>query len=259
MRKSRRSSPTFRGSKLLTRNHNCSACGHRHDDEHLCIPIVLEKYSDIASRIAYAIAKTYRYSNEDCRDVVGDVLLGLLQIPPQYRNLGGVKFWSRARAINSITARLPFGTSGTIHERDKHSDWYGGVFVPYASREEASNDGVTLKPGEFISESQCVPPSEVFASGQSDGGGWDLMHDFESVRKYLPQLTSEQRAVIELSFGINGKEFSNRQIARKLGRDARWVAQRLEKGLAKLRELMSCKSSDTVDESSCSLELEETI
>ena len=236
-----------------TLQHNCPCCGHRHDDEHLCIPLVLEKYTKLASNIAFKIAKTYRYTDEDCKDVVQDVLTGLCEIPPQYRNIGGVRFWCRTRAINSITARLPYGTSGSIVDRDKHSDWYGGEIVPYASREEASEDGVSLKPGEFISEAQCLPSSEIFAEGESDCGGFDLIHDIESVRKFLPQLTSEQRTVVELYFGLNGKSFSIRQIGRKLARDPRWVRQRLDKGLADLRTLMTPVLSASLPLPDCSL------
>lgn len=225
-------------SQTVHPKYNCKCCGHRHDDEHICIPLILERYSDLATRIAQKVALTYRYTAEDRKDVVSDVLVGLLEIPPQYRNIGGIRFWCRTRAINSITARLPFGTSGTIQDRDKHADYYGGEFVQYSSREEASEDGVSLKSGEFIAEAQCVPSSEIFAHGDSDFSGFDPIHDIESVKRFLPQLTSEQRAVIELYFGLNGKSFSVRQIGRKLARDPRWVKGRLEKGLADLKTFM---------------------
>jgi DNA-directed RNA polymerase specialized sigma subunit len=165
--------------------------------------VLLKKYGNLAKFIAGKSARSFRLSREQTDDLYHSLLVLMFRAPNSYRNYRGISVIFKTR-LNELIRRI----------LKSEQETYMGL-IP---------EGVGLKTIE--------PPTDPQSK-------LNISLDIPAMLARLDRLSSPERAVIGMSFGVDSyAEFSDDLIARRLGKKKSWVSQKRKAGIEKLRAEM---------------------
>jgi RNA polymerase sigma factor (sigma-70 family) len=174
---------------------------------------ILKEYDNLVKWWVGRYTTKFQLNTEESMDLYQSLIAKLFAAPRSYRNPGGIKTIIRTQIRDLIRFIIKHDNNiqmGSCREGDEYED---GSPV-------------------FFHEPTPVPPP--------NNNGLD----FELLQKYLPRLTSAERSVLGMFYGIDGHQvFSVNSIARKLGKDKSWVYRTQQKAILSLQKQMKLKQT----------------
>ena len=177
-------------------------------------------YAQFNRLIWYAVRswqRTNRLNEEDTQDLYGDLLIKIFQSPASYRNRRGISLMIHDKLANLIK---PVNARRTEREKEQSFD-----------KNTLSNHPKV----DFETSTKSIREDCLSAS--------DSM-DLDKIKAKVGILTSSERAVLSLAYGLDGaKPFNKNKIARKLGRDIWWVNKYLSSAVMKIQRALGLKET----------------
>lgn len=175
---------------------------------------LLNDYGNLAKFVVGKYVRAFQLSREQAEDLLHSILVELFKAPASYRNYKGVSLMLKHKMRDVIAktvkceVEMPAGLPGqfpsSIHRRRLEGD-------PF---EAAYRDKFIPNPNDAI--------------------------DSQLVLKHLDVLSSSERAVLGLLYGLDGNSvFSPTAVAKKLGKDEWWVHRKREKAVTRLRSALA--------------------
>lgn len=164
---------------------------------------VWSDYGNLAKYVVGKYAKAFRLYPDQRDDLLQSILVELFNAPPSYRNYKG------------ISLMLKHKMRGVIRKAIKYEP--------------------EIQVGLMRREKEISFPEPAYTPGR------DVTHGVELglILKRLDLLTSSERTVLSLLYGLDGNQvFSTTMVAKKLSRDESWVCRKEQKAIARIREVM---------------------
>ena len=215
---------------MPSKRSRCLSCGGLHTIQFVCDPILLKEYGKLAEYVGDRFIRTYYLTDGEAEELQQEIKIALIKLPQKYRNKAGILVILRHRLRDIVRNMMPAGSSGTLLERRKSKEKLVGTFSDGAyDEDESSIMSITI--------------SDIASIMNKINRGADPNRDPEIIKALMEQIPASERAVVELTFGLDGKAFSNRQIQKKLNRGKEWVDSRLNKGIERLKGLIEQQSA----------------
>ena len=223
----------------------------------------LEKLTRANLRFVVSVAKQYQNQGLSLPDLINEGNLGLIKAAEKFDETRGFKvisyavWWIRqsilqALAEQSRIVRLPLNQVGSLNKINKALTRFEQENERQPTNEELSE--MIDVPKDKISDTLRVGSRHVsvdapFVEGE-DNSLLDVMTNPDSptadnilmreslskeISRALECLSERERAIIELSFGIDGSELTLEEIGDKFGLTRERVRQIREKSIRKLR------------------------
>ena len=223
----------------------------------------LSKLVSANLRFVISVAKQYQNQGISLIDLINEGNIGLIKAAEKFDETRGFKFisyavwWIRqsilqALADQSRTVRLPLNQVSALSKISKATNRFEQIYERKPSLEELEAE--TNIPAEKISEilsasTKCVSVDtpfkdeeegcllDIIPNSNSPKADESLMDESLSkeVELILNKLTTRERAIIMMFFGIKVPEMSLEDIGRKFGLTSERVRQIKEKVLRDLR------------------------
>lgn len=166
---------------------------------------LLQKYGNLAKHAVGKYARAFRLTRDQAEDLLHSLLVELFRAPRSYRNRRGISI-----LIGSRIKDFTYGFKGSLHRKRNRTVRLDDAFT------EGDEPGIL--PDERKIHNSILAPA---------------------VLTQLEQLSSPERAVLGLSFGIEGhREMSDAMIAIRLGKPKEWVEMKRKQGIFKIQRLM---------------------
>jgi hypothetical protein len=175
---------------------------------------ILADFGNLAKFVVGKRARACQLSRDQTEDLLHSILVELFKAPVVYRNYKGVSLMLKHKMRDVLAKTLK-------------SEVEIAVGLPGQSKSKLEGD----------------PFAAAFAELSTQPASTDGI-DCELILKRMDVLTSSERTVLSLLYGLDGcGVFPVAAIAKRLGKDEWWVHRKRERAISRLRSVLRIKIS----------------